>query len=265
MRTELATRFSARWHVRSRSNQENEMTHPLTTDVGPSSTRPAQHDLFGPIHKAIRFALCDLLAKTGGTSFADGVAVEELVARTEHVLSFCERHADLEDEFILPILAGRARSGFDVLDGGHPRLRRLVEEIRSLLVALPRTSADRRAEVGRVLYRHVAAFVAENLTHMNEEEHVVEPLLRRLYPEHELIALSVRIVAKLSPDEHRASVGWMLRASSREERIGMVATALGRAPREQVVSLLESVRTALPEQEYADLIARCGASAGGVG
>ncbi len=235
--------------------------HPFEP-VPVSASRAPRFDLFGPIHKAIRFVMCDTLCRAGQTCFDSDAEARGLRVALDELLTYCELHADLEDRFLCPALAGRVNGAIDVFDKGHARLARLVAELRTLGDALVHERADGRARVGRILYDHLGALVAENLAHMAEEEQVVAPLMLRLYTDAELHALHDDMLAAIGADERRRSVIWMLRSSSPPEREDLVSVLLAQAPGEAVTGLLQVALPALPAAEHAALVARCAASRG---
>jgi len=168
----------------------------------PSTHRSAPGvDGFGPIHKALRYALADLLIAMGRASFLDDAQVERVLADLEDVLAFVEDHLRHEDDFVFPVLAARLSGTLDAMASAHSAHTQMVAELRALSKAAREASASKRALVGRTLYLHYSVFVGEALVHMAEEERVLQPLLERLFTEEEIFGISARIQASLSPSE----------------------------------------------------------------
>lgn len=191
--------------------------------------RPPRFDLFFSIHKAIRFGLCQLLLDAGATAFDDAAEVGALVGRIRAQLELCERHAEMEDRFIRPALAERTRGALEVFDTGHAHQRRIVQELAALLSALTEAAPTERSRVGRTLYLHLGTFLAESLTHMAEEERVIQPLLERHFTDDELRAIHAALIAACTPEERLLSASWMLRAASQPERLQLLGSMLGSA------------------------------------
>jgi hemerythrin-like domain-containing protein len=193
---------------------------PASTESPPPSTlrAPPRVDLFGHIHKAIRFALSDLLAGLGSTAFDDPAAVTTILARLEDVVSLCEDHRGHEDRLLFPELGERLRGTLDSVQGAHGCQPLQVVELRTLADALRRTTEDRRRLAGRTLYLHFSTFAAELLLHMAEEERVIQPLLERFFSDDELDEIHRRLLASLTPAEKMRSAPWLLRALDPLER-----------------------------------------------
>lgn len=225
--------------------------------IVPSAAQRERFNPLGPVHKAIRLALCDLLARTGQADFESAPVAEALRRDLQQVLDFCEGHADLEDRSLAPALEGRVRGALGILEEGHPRLRRMIQELLRLGEAVARGPLEARARTGRILYGHLAEFTAENLAHMAEEEHSLVPLLQRHYSDGELKAIGERAVATLPEDMRRYSMVWILRASNRAEREALVSESVGKLPGAAVSAMLRAAAASIGADELTGLLARC--------
>jgi iron-sulfur cluster repair protein YtfE (RIC family) len=190
----------------------------------PSSTlpktlpAPPRVDLFGDIHKAIRFALSELLGQMGRAVFTDASSVERIVAQLEDVLSLCEDHRGHEDRLIFPSLGTRLQGTLDCAQAAHACRPVQIAELHALAEAL-RAAIDPRRQLlaGRTLYLHFSTFTAELLLHMAEEERVVQPLLEHFFTDDELDEVHGQLLAALTPEEKMRSAPWLLRAMNPEE------------------------------------------------
>jgi hypothetical protein len=211
--------------------------------------------MFGPIHKAIRCALADLLVRMGSASWSDDAVTARLVADLVEVTALCEDHRAHEERSILPPLKERLQGSLEAIETGHAAQPRLVAELHALGDAVGGAPADRRQIAGRTLYLHFGVFAAELLVHMAEEEQVVQTLLDRLFTEDELRAIHAGLMASLTPEEKARSARWVLRATNREERLAIVSGLARSAPREALVGLLEIARAGMSERDFAELVA----------
>lgn len=227
----------------------------------PQSAAQPRFDSLAPIHKAVRLALCDMVARAGQTDFENAAEAAAFRDDLAAVLEFCEHHAKHEDRFVAPALAGHVQGALEVFEQGHPRLERMIAELATLGNAALDAPAGARARVGQILYRHLAAFAAENLAHMAEEERTIVPLLQRLYSDAELMAQHDQIIAAIPQDELAYSMTWILRASNPAERDGMVSAMLQQAPGAAVATLVDAAAASIPDDERARLLARCGRGA----
>jgi hypothetical protein len=62
------------------------------------------------------------------------------------------------------------------------------------------------------LYLAACAFTADYLTHMDEEERVLEPVIRAVLSSDEVAAFGRGSVARTGPADQRMMLGWMLPA-----------------------------------------------------
>lgn len=199
--------------------------------------------LFGPIHKALRLALAETLVRVGQTSFADDVESQAVLDDVETLLHKLDRHAEVEDKVVAPALSGRAGEVFAV----HGCLDRLAAEIRALVARARVVRGEEREVVGRTLYLHFGRLVAEQLSHMAEEEQVLQPLLEWMHDDDGLHALHRSVLAYFSPEEKMASAPFMVWAASRSERIALVrgfSASAGPAVAAEVVKRAASRLTA---------------------
>lgn len=175
----------------------------------PSTLRTARIDLFGPIHRAIRFALSDALTLLGATRFEDPNENAFAVEWLGEVLALCEGHLDVEEKIILPALRSRLTGSLASIASAHHAQTEGVQEMTALGEALLHTAKDSRVFIGRMLYLRFSTFVGENMLHMAEEEQVVQPLMERVFTDDELRAMHARILESLSPEERAMSARWM--------------------------------------------------------
>jgi iron-sulfur cluster repair protein YtfE (RIC family) len=182
------------------------------------TTTTTRIDLFGPIHKAIRCAITDLLCQMGTTSFGDLEAASRIARQLEDVTQFCEDHRAHEDRLLLPVLRERAQGTLEHIQHAHDAQPEAVAELRALAASLRTTPDALRPIVGRTLYLHFSTFVAELLLHMAAEEQVVAPLLEKLFTDEELRAIHGQLMATMPMEEKMRSGPWMLRATNAAER-----------------------------------------------
>ncbi|TMV05596.1 hypothetical protein FGK63_16265 [Ruegeria sediminis] len=111
-------------------------------------------------------------------------------------------------------------------------MRRLVER----LVAAP---AGRRGEPVAALYRRFARFVADDLIHMDHEEHDLLRDLQAVFTDAELQEMEGCIVASIPP----------------AEMVLFMDAILGALPPADRDGLLAAMRAAMPQDAYSELMA----------
>jgi iron-sulfur cluster repair protein YtfE (RIC family) len=224
-------------------------------------TTTPRFDPFGPIHKAIRFALTQLLCRMGSTDFREPGRAEAIAKELELVTALSDDHLRTEEAIVLPALRSRLAGDLATVDAAHRHHGRLVSELRASAAAVVSVPAERRAVAGRTLYLHFGTFVSESLAHMSDEELVVSPLLERFFTDDELRSLHASVMAMLTLEEHARGARFLLPALSPRERVALVEDAIATLPREAVLALLEIARPTMQEGDLAELLALTGLAA----
>ncbi|MEO6278977.1 hypothetical protein [Roseateles sp.] len=129
---------------------------------------------------------------------------------------------------------GGARHTADDHVGHLDAIEQLGQELRALRSA---PVAEQPLRMQR-LYRHLAAFVGENLVHMQVEESQNNALLWALYSDAELLAIHERLVASIDPAEMAISLQWMAAALNDAELAMLFGDLQRQAPAEVFNALL---------------------------
>ncbi|MGE5094744.1 MAG: hypothetical protein ACM3SO_06370 [Betaproteobacteria bacterium] len=177
-----------------------------------------RHDIYGRAHKALRAAMGDVMVVLGRTDPADECEVLESHARLEELLALCEEHAALENAFIHRAIEERRPGAACAFAAEHETQADEVERLRA-------AAAARAPD----LHRRVAAFVARNLLHMEDEEASGNALLWAIFDDAELAAIEHRLVASKPPGRAMQALRWMIPAMNHTERVATF-TALAAAP-----------------------------------
>lgn len=196
-----------------------------------------RHDIYGRAHKALRALMADTMVALGRADLEDDCEARDAEARLAEMLAFCEAHARLENEFIHRALDERRPGASGAFAHEHARQAGDIEELRAL--------AARRDPA---LHRRVAAFVAANLLHMEDEEACANALLHELFSDAELLAIERRLVASKPPGESMETLRWMLPAMSHPERVAMLR-GMRQAPGGPFEAALAVARAHLPPRE----------------
>lgn len=191
------------------------------------SAETQRHDLYGPVHKALRAQLCDALLRIGRIDVFDDVDRQRGCDQLDTLLSALRLHLAHEEEFIHPLLETLQAGSAASIVGDHDDHREAIFELELLSSNLRQTAS---ARVAHTVYRRLACLVAENLVHMEDEESRVQDLLASRLTDAELVALNDRIVAHVSPGEMAALLVWMLPALTPAQRADMLGAMREQAP-----------------------------------
>lgn len=213
-------------------------------------------DMYGPIHKALRRDLGQVVTDLGATSFESPSACAPVLVRLEGLLAFCDAHIEHEDRVLRPAIEARQPGACAKADEEHAEHARDTADLRVLVAAMRAANDDTRPVVGRTLYLATSWFVARTLEHMLLEERLLQPLLDRLFTVPEQIALHEEILRSLGPAEMAESMERMLPAMSPPERAGLFAGARAGMPPVAFEGLLGLGRHVLSPEAFDDLVRR---------
>lgn len=209
-----------------------------------------RYDLYGNIHKGLRRTECLLLSRLGANDFADAAATDKLLADLRRLLAMAAAHVRHEDTEIHAALNGRGIAT-GLVDEQHDDHRAAFAALEDRIAAVEAAPAAHRAEAGRALYLAFAAYIADDFAHMHEEETVTAPLLWRHFTDEELLAIEMRIIASLPPEENMAFTRMMLPAMNPDQRAALVVGMLQAMPREVFAAVVEfAIRPSLTEADF---------------
>lgn len=216
-----------------------------------------RYDLYGPVHKGLRKAQCDLLVRLGNIDFGDARATADLLSDMRGLLVLAAAHLEHEDAHIHDALRARGAVSVDRLDHQHDDHRATFAELESLLASIEATRADERSALGRRLYLAFCTYIAHDLEHMHEEETVAAPQLWSQFSDAELMSIENRIVGSLPPEKAMAFMRLMIPAIQPAELAALLGGMKQQAPREAFDAVIEfAARPNLSAEQFADLVRR---------
>lgn len=203
-------------------------------------------DIYAPIHKALRLFMTDTLRELGRLDLDDPQDFVAGLDQLDAMLDAARHHLQHENDFVHPAIEAR-RSGVS------ERIATEHREHLDAIAALGSQAAALRAEpqpaAAHRLYRQVAAFIAENLEHMDVEETRHNQALWAAYDDAELREIEGRILASIGPQEMSQWLRWLIPALSPAERTQLIGGMPGpaRAP------ALAAARSLLDDAAWAKL------------
>lgn len=227
--------------------------HVSLTDIPALNGR---YDLYGGVHKGLRKAGCELLVRLGSTDYADAQDYEPVLESLRLYLMLAGSHVMHEDENIHGRLRERGITT-DLVDDQHDDHRTAFADLEALAVAVEKAWPLHRAAAGRKLYLAFAAYMAEDLAHMHEEETVIAPALWKGFTDEELVLIEMRIVGSLAPEKNMAFMRQMIPAMNPSERAALLGAMQKGAPAEIFSAVIEfAVRPGLSTKAFDDLATR---------
>jgi hypothetical protein len=219
----------------------------------------AAHEIYGLIHKGLRYAHARLLTRLGATAPDNGAAVAELLADLQRHLASRAGQIGCERREILAPLRTRAPGAVTELAEGHDRRCAHLPVLERLIAEVGLSRLRQRGAALDRLYLAFSRFVAEDLHHMAEEQEEFSPVLQALFTDAELDAMEARMRAGLTAEQLIDLARIMLPAARPDERLAMLRTVRAdmvreNAPPESFAVLLAlGVRPALAAADWAQL------------
>lgn len=190
----------------------------------------SRHNPYALIHKALRLAMTESLARMGRLDAADAREVSDAIVSVRELLQFCRHHVEIENTLVHPMIEARRPGSTARIADEHVGHAAAIASLERQVEALARAPSTTRASAAAALYASLAHFVGENFVHMHEEETVHNAHLWAAYDDDELRAMEATIRARQSPDQARLALRWMLPAMSPAERGALVAGVRAAAP-----------------------------------
>lgn len=225
-----------------------------STAAVPLAHRPPEDaprfDLYAAIHKALRLAMADTLARLGSLDAADAGQRQAVTGQVQTLLDMCRSHVEKEEQYVHPVIEARSAGRSLRIAGEHVEHRAAIDALEAQLVGFRCAPG---AAQGNALYRRLAVFVAENLEHMEFEESVHNAALWAHYSDAELMEVHGAILAGVPPAEMGQVLHWMLPALSHEERTQMLGGMRATAPAPAFDGAVQLARQRLSAGEWTKL------------
>jgi hypothetical protein len=201
-------------------------------------TTERRHDPYGAVHKGIRAAHMRCLVAIGVADAASDAQIERLVAEISEHLAMCATHLEDENAILHVALDARRPGASAHAAEDHDDHLASFAELKTLLSQLASAAPEDRASVLAALYRRFGRFIADDLLHMEHEEHVLLPDLQAAFTDEELRELEGRIVATIPPEHMILFLDAMLEAM----------------PETDGTAMLDAMRAGMPPAAYAALM-----------
>src|SRR5262245_43976360 len=153
-----------------------------------ASTVVPRHQMFRKIHKGLRHAMAETLVIVGRTDTANAAAITHAMTAVRGLLTLCRTHLHSENQFIHPAMEARLPGSSRSTADEHLDHERAFDTLSADVLAIERSEAEARSAALATLYQRLALFVADNYTHMFEEETHNQSVLWEHYTDQELEA-----------------------------------------------------------------------------
>lgn len=227
----------------------------VRTDPPPVMATPSlpRHDLYGPIHKALRLQMTNTLHWLGAVNVDDDTDLDSTLGALEEMLAVCRLHLAHESRHVHPVLDAAAPGSIDQAEHDHQAHRRELDVLAGDLRALRSAARHDRDRLARLLYRDVGRFIADNLLHMAHEEKAHNALLWAHFDDAALRELEARIVADTEPAQMQTVLAHMLPALNHGECITLLSGMQSGMPADAFAPVLDLARRVLGTRAWAAL------------
>jgi hypothetical protein len=148
-----------------------------------------RHDLYGPIHTALRLALSRLMLRLAAGELDQAATCAALLTDLRRQLAFRAAHIAHEGHAVRPALAACLPDAAATLERARRELRRALDEVSAALDDLEIAGHAERPALARRLVLEFSRFMAEDLAQMYVMEAVMQPALQGFYADQELSEL----------------------------------------------------------------------------
>jgi glutathione S-transferase len=190
----------------------------VSTAAAPSVPR---HDVYGPIHKALRLLMTRALVRWGSVDVDEEQDLSDAMAELDRMLLVSRLHLAHEHRHVHPALEAAQPGVAQQAAKEHQAHREALDALAGDMRALRSAARHDRERIARQLYRALARFVADDLLHMAHEETAHNAALWSHYSDEELQALEDRIVADTEPASLQLVMTSMLPALNPAERAAL--------------------------------------------
>lgn len=218
-----------------------------------SGARLPQVDVYGAVHKGIRYALLDLLRRMGTVAPSETSEVDMVLDDLEGAFYLCAAHAAQEERYVHTVIEAESPGALVRLDAAHAGLGDILEQLREATAAVQCADSAARPGLFRSLYLRYSSFVAQALQHMCEEEIEVQALLERMFLPEKIRSIQQGMIASIGPEELLAFLRVMVPAAAPNERAVLLAQPRASLSRDAFEAIMLTVRRCLNAAEVRDL------------
>ena len=220
-----------------------------------TTTQGARFDIYNLIHKALRFAYGNTLAKLGSVDVDEPASLDAALAQADSLFDLLQSHYGHEDRFVHPALEHAQPGATLRIEAEHRDHLAALDAMRELVeVVRARRGATRAGALAR-LYRALARYMAADFEHMAFEDSEFNAILWRHYSDAEIQAIDRELVATIEPAVMAVALPWMVPALNHGERVAFLGGARQGMPADLFAGVLAIARETLPSREWQKLAA----------
>ena len=219
----------------------------------PAADVAARFDIYKLIHKGLRLAYGDTLAKLGSADIDDAGSLEAALAQAQALFDLLQLHYGHEDRFMHPALEHAQPGATLRIEAEHREHLSALDALRELIEVVRASRGATRAGALTRLYQALARYMAADFEHMAFEDGEFNAILWRHYSDVEILALHHELVATIEPAVMAWTLRWIVPALNHGERVAFLGGARQGMPAEVFAGVLAIARDRLPAREWQKL------------
>ena len=204
-----------------------------------------QIELYAPVHKGLRAEAFEVARELSRSDWSDDAQARAASGRVARLVVFLDEHAQHEDTHLMPLVARAAPALARELESEHARVDAALRGLATLASRLGDARNGGRAALGHELERCFQLALAEQLVHLQREEHEAEPALHAHLDQAELVRAHERILADIPPPRLAQWFELILPALGDEECARMLGALHASAPQDVFEALTTPARLRL--------------------
>jgi hypothetical protein len=223
-----------------------------------TTTHAARFDIYNLIHKALRLAYGDTLAKLGSADVDEPASLDAALAQALSLFDLLQSHYGHEDRFVHPALERAQPGATKRIEAEHREHLASLDAMRELVEVVRASRGATRAGALARLYHALARYMAADFTHMAFEDSEFNAILWRHCSDAEILAIDREIVATVEPATMAVALPWIVAALNHGERAAFLGGARLGMPAEVFAGVLAVARQTLPSRDWQKLAAALG-------
>lgn len=218
-----------------------------------ATTPKPRHELYRPIHKALRAFMSDTLSTVGRMDTNDEHDVAAALAQIRSLLTVLTIHLEDENRFVHAAMEARRPGSAAHTAHDHVEHECALADLKNATDGVERAAGVEREALAFSLYSRLALFVAENLVHMHVEERENMAVLWADYSDEELAEIEHAIVASVPPAAMGIAARWFMAGLNHAERVGWFEGMRHGAPPAVFEGMLAIARGNLSARDWGKL------------
>jgi hypothetical protein len=220
-----------------------------------TTTQGARFDIYNLIHKALRVAYGNTLAKLGSVDVDEPASLDAALAQAHSLFDLLQSHYGHEDRFVHPALEHAQPGATLRIEAEHREHLASLDAMRELVEVVRASRGATRTGALVRLYHALARYMAADLEHMAFEDSEFNAILWRHYSDADILAIDRETV---EPAVMAVALPWIVAALNHGERAAFLGGARQGMPADVFAGMLAIARETLPLREWQKLAAALG-------